>query len=45
MMEENKSSQNETFHLVKDRRYCRTYTDYVRPGIADKSPKSTAATA
>ena len=28
MMEENKSSQNEneTFHLVKDRRYCRTYT-------------------
>ena len=37
MEEENKSSLNETFHLVKDRRSCRTYTVYVRPGIiADK---------
>ena len=36
LMEENKSSLNETYQLVKGQRSCRTYTVYVRPLIRDK---------
>ncbi len=36
MMDENKSSLNETFQLQKDKRLCRNYTVFVRPGISDK---------
>jgi hypothetical protein len=36
LSEENKSSLNETYQLVKGQRACRTYTVYIRPLIRDK---------
>lgn len=36
LMEENKSTINETYQLSKGQRSCRTYTVYVRPLIRDK---------
>ncbi|XP_057369878.1 integrin alpha-PS2-like isoform X1 [Daphnia carinata] len=36
LSEENKSSLNETYQLVKGQRACRTYMVYVRPLIRDK---------